>query len=304
MVGPQNFGPYRCLHVIAEGGMGVVIAAEHEIIGRTVALKIVNPKYAAQEGYRQELIDQFLHEARVLGVIEHVNVVTLYDAGVVGQCPYLALRMVGGGDLGSRILRHGPLAGSEALRLMADCASGLRAVHQAGWVSRDLKPGNILLDKDLSPRLIDFGLAVPVGSTPPHEFIAGTPAYMAPEQITGHVLDERTDLYALGAAMFFALTGREPYQAETPELTVLAVRGAVNAPGLQAARQDVEPHLAAIIDKAMAPQPDRRYKDALEIVHDCESVLNGGEPEYALIGAKSRRRKSFIGAILDRATGN
>ena len=292
------------MHVIAEGGMGVVIAAEHETIGRTVALKIVNPKFAAKEGYKQELIDQFLHEARVLGAIDHPNVVTLYDAGVIGQCPYLALRMVHGSDLAAIVLRSGPLAAPEVLRLMASCAGALRAVHHAGWVSRDLKPANILIDKDHAPRLIDFGLAVAKGSTPPNDVIAGTPAYMAPEQITGEVIDERTDLYALGAAMYFATTGQDPFHGDTPEAIVIAVRDAVNAPGVLAARRDADGHLAAIIDKAMAPQADRRYKDALEIIHDCESVLNGGEPEYALIGAKSKRRKSFIGSILDRATGN
>jgi serine/threonine protein kinase len=299
---PQTFGPYHCSHVIAEGGMGVVVAARHEVIGRTVALKIVNPRYAAKEGYKQELIDQFLHEARVLGAIDHAHVVTLYDAGVIGQCPFLALRYVDGGDLSSHVGRHGPLHGPQALRLMAHCAAALRAVHAAGWVSRDLKPGNILLGKDLNPYLVDFGLAVPKGSQPPADVIAGTPAFMAPEQITGEVLDERTDLYALGATIHFTLTGQDPYSGATPEEVVVAVRDALNPPALPLALHESEPHLCTILEKALSPQPDRRYKDALELVHDCESVLAGGEPEYALIGARSKRRKSFIGAIFDRKT--
>ena len=125
----QTFGAYTFFHVIAEGGMGVIFAAEHTVIGRKVALKIVNPKYAAREGFSPALVDVFMAEARIMGAVEHPNVVTLYDAGVVGQCPYLAMRLVEGGDLAGKIDKHGPLRDWPAVLALAEgIAAGLEVL--------------------------------------------------------------------------------------------------------------------------------------------------------------------------------
>lgn len=297
----QRFGSYLFTHIIAEGGMGVIFAAEHAQIGRKVALKIVNPKYAAREGYSPDLIEAFLHEARVMGSVDHPNVVTLYDAGVVGQCPFLAMRLVAGGDLGSHVVTHGPLDARQGLELLHACALGLKAVHAAGWVNRDFKPANVLLERDLVPRITDFGLAVRVGTQPAADHIAGTPCYLAPEQVDGRGLDQRCDLYALGATVFFAVSGQMPFAAESPEATILAIRAAQQPPVLfPETRDQAQRGLAMIVERAMAIDPEKRYQDALEIVHDCEMTLNGGEPEYALIGSKSRRRKTLFGLLRDR----
>lgn len=298
----QRFGSYLFTHIIAEGGMGVIFAAEHALIGRKVALKIVNPKYAAREGYSPDLIESFLHEARVMGSVDHPHVVTLYDAGVVGQCPFLAMRLVVGGDLGSQVANHGPLDVRQSLELLRACALGLKAVHVAGWVNRDFKPANVLLERDLTPRITDFGLAVHVGTQPPVDHIAGTPCYLAPEQIDGRPLDQRCDLYALGATIFFAACGQMPFAADTPEATIATIRAAQQPPTLfPEARDPYQRGLSMIVERAMAIDPERRYQDALEIVHDCEMALNGGEPEYALIGSKSRRRKTLFGLLRDRS---
>jgi eukaryotic-like serine/threonine-protein kinase len=295
----QSFGEYTFYHILAEGGMGIILEAEHKVIRRKVALKIVSPKYAARNGYSPELVDTFMHEARVLGAIDHPNVITLYDAGQVGQCPYMAMRLVGGGDLGTRVANYGPLGDELALRIMRDCAAGLHAVHLAGFVNRDIKPANILLEASGIPRLTDFGLAMPRGELPKSTAIAGTPAYLAPEQITGGQLDERTDIYALGATMFYAITGQPPFAGSTPEDTIQLVRDATKQPTARYLRPNVNKHLATIVRRAMAREPDKRYKDASEIEHDCRSVLDGNEPEYANIGAK--KRKTFFGSIMSRA---
>lgn len=297
---PQRFGNYLFSHILAEGGMGVVLEAEHAVIGRKVALKIVNPKYAAREGYSPALVDAFMHEGRVLGAVDHANVITLYDAGVVGQCPYLAMRLVPGGDLASLVANRGPLEPRQALEMMRACALGLKAVHQAGWVNRDLKPGNVLLERDLTPRLTDFGLAVRFGERRTDEAIAGTPSYLAPEQVDGRALDQRADLYALGATMFFALTGNAPFAADTPEDTIMRIRAAQQPPALAEARPGLERNLCLVVEKAMAIDPEKRYQDGREIVHDCDSVLDGSDPDYALIGSKSKRRRTLFG-LLDRS---
>lgn len=279
--------------------MGIILEAEHKVIRRKVALKIVSPKYAARNGYSPELIDTFMHEARVLGAIDHPNVITLYDAGLVGQCPFMAMRLVGGGDLATRVANYGPLSDELALRIMRDLAAGIHAMHLAGFVNRDIKPANVLLETNGTPRLTDFGLAMLRTEQPAGTVIAGTPAYLAPEQISGGQLDERTDIYALGATMFFSVTGQPPFAGSSPEDTIQLVRDAIRQPTTRHLRPNVNKHLATIIRRAMTREPDKRYKDASEIEHDCRAVLDGNEPEYAQIGTK--KRKTFFGSIVSRA---
>ena len=296
----QTFGSYTFFHILAEGAMGVVFEAEHTAIQRKVALKIVSPKYAAREGFSPQLIDNFMHEARVMGAIDHPNVVTLFDAGVVGQCPFLAMKLVTGGDLQSLVMKSGPLREDHALRLLRDCAAGLAAVHDAGWISRDIKPANILLEANGNPRLSDFGVAVPIDAVPNDNQIAGTPSYLAPEMVHHQTLDARSDLYSLGASFWYVVTGKVPFDGGSPEEILSVLMTANEPPHLDVGSSLKAKGLTQIILHAMAFQPEKRYKNAEEIVHDCDVVLAGGEPEYAMIG--QRRKRTFFGAILDRAT--
>jgi serine/threonine protein kinase len=295
----QSFGDYTFYHILAEGGMGIILEAEHKVIKRKVALKIVSPKYAARNGYNPELVDTFMHEARILGAIDHPNVITLYDAGQVGQCPYMAMRLVGGGDLGTRVANFGPLNDELTLRIMRDLAAGIHAMHAAGFINRDIKPANVLLETNGTPRLTDFGLAIPMSEQPQGTTIAGTPSYLSPEQAACGKIDLRSDIYALGATMFFAVTGQPPFSAATPEETVQLVRESTRIPTTRTVKPGINKHLATIIRRAMAHEPDKRYKDAQEIEHDCRAVLEGQEPEYALIGQK--KRKNFFSSIVSRA---
>ncbi len=296
----QTFGNYTFFHILAEGGMGVIFEAEHNAIKRKVALKIVSPKYAAREGFSAKLIDEFLREARVMGAIEHPNVVTLYDAGVVGQCPFIAMKLVTGGDLQSHVLKHGPVREEQALILLRDCAAGLGAVHSAGFISRDIKPANILMEANGNPRISDFGVAVPIGEIATDNLIAGTPSYLAPEQVHNQSLDLRSDLYSLGATFWYVTTGKVPFDGGSPEEILSHLMVATEAPHLDLGSNSKAKGLTRIILHAMAFQPEKRYKNADEIVHDCQTVLAGGEPEYAQIGQK--RKRTFLGSILDRAT--
>jgi serine/threonine protein kinase len=296
----QTFGSYTFFHILAEGAMGVVFEAEHNSIGRKVALKIVSPKYAAREGFSPQLIDTFMHEARVMGAIDHPNVVTLFDAGVVGQCPFLAMKLVTGGDLQGLIMKSGPLREDHALRLLRDCAAGLEAVHDAGWISRDIKPANILLEQNGNPRLSDFGVAVPVNAIPADNQIAGTPSYLAPEMIHHQTMDQRSDIYSLGASFWYVVTGTVPFDGGSPEEVLSLLMTATKPPALDLGSSQKARGLTQIILHAMDFQPEKRYKNAEEIVHDCDAVLAGGDPDYALIGSK--RKRTFLSSILDRAT--
>jgi len=296
----QTFGNYTFFHILAEGGMGVIFEAEHNSIKRKVALKIVSPKYAAREGFSAKLIDEFLREARVMGAIDHPNVVTLYYAGVVGQCPFLAMKLVGGGDLQSQIMKHGPMRDDQVLHLLSNCAAGLGAIHAAGFINRDIKPANILMETNGNPRLSDFGVAVPVSDIPADNMIAGTPSYLAPEQIHNQACDTRSDIYSLGATFWYVTTGKVPFDGTSPEEILSHLMTATQPPHLDLGSSAKAKSLTQIILHAMSFQPDKRYKNTDEIVHDCQAVLAGGEPEYAQIGQK--RKRTFFGSILDRAT--
>ncbi len=294
------FGSYTFFHILAEGAMGVVFEAEHNAIGRKVALKIVSPKYAAREGFSPQVIDTFMHEARVMGSIDHPNVVTLYDAGVVGQCPFLAMKLITGGDLHGLILKSGALREDHTLRLLRDCAAGLDAIHTAGWISRDIKPANILLEQNGNPRLSDFGVAVPLNAVPADDQIAGTPSFLAPEVIHHRTLDQRSDIYSLGASFWYVMTGKVPFDGGSPEEILSLVMTATKPPALDLGHSQKARGLSQIVLHAMDFHLDKRYKNAEEIVHDCDAVLAGGDPDYALIG--NRRKRTFLSSILDRAT--
>ncbi len=294
------FGAYTLKRIIAEGGMGVVLEAEHNVIKRVVALKTVSPKYAAKEGFRLTLMDAFMRDARILGGIEHPNVLPIYDAGTVGHCPFIAMRLVTGGDLATWIISHGPVPADVALKLGHDCASGLAAIHNSGYLHRDMKPLNLLIEPDWRVFISDFGLALPTGKRPPSGTIAGTPCYLAPEQIRGEDLDERTDIYALGATIYHALTGMPPYMADAPEEIMRKILEATASPRVREKVPGIDERLDSIIAHAMALRPKERYQRCEEMVSDCAALLGGHPPPIASgssAASKSSRRSTVFGQI-------
>jgi serine/threonine protein kinase len=290
----QIFGMYRFFHILAEGAMGMVLEAEHIIVGRRVALKVVNPKYAAKNGFSPQLIDSFLREARILAACEHANVLPLYDAGVVGQCPYLAVRLMPAGDLESRILRGGTIDDHQALELLDGCARGIGAMHAAGWLNRDMKPANILLEADGTPRVSDFGIAIERTKVRADGTVAGTPNYLPPEVISGEPPDERSDLYSLGATIHFALAGKPPVEGGSMEEIARTVMAGV--PIVTPTKDTPEGRsLRAILTRLMSPEPTTRYASAAQVVDDVQAVLHGRVPPHA--GDTSGKRKSLFGFL-------
>ncbi|MBA2479678.1 MAG: serine/threonine protein kinase [Planctomycetes bacterium] len=284
------FGDYTLLHVIAQGRVGVICEAEHNSLKRIVALKMVNPEYAEKEGFTFTVIEAFLREARIMACIDHPNVVPIYHGGTIGQCPFISMRLVRGGDLGKRIAKHGHVSHDWALRLANECAAGLQAIHAAGYIHADLRPANILLEKDGMARITDFGVAIPREGPAIAGEVAGSPNYLAPEQRAGGAIDFRSDLYALGASLFYAATGEHPGLAETPESVLTAIHRAMNA--AKGRDAGMCRGLAAITAKLLAQAPADRYAMAEEILHDCRQVAAGEDPDFAL--GKARGRKEFF----------
>lgn len=209
---PDSVGSYRILHPLGKGGMGVVYKAVHTTLERSVAIKMLPPELAGSA----EHVARFLREARVVAGLRHPHIVTVYDAGEVNGRYYIAMELIEGQSLARYIKEYGPLKEPEALELLAQSLQGLAAAHAEGLVHRDIKPDNLLLDRKGQIHIADFGLVVEVSSTScltMAGMVMGTPQYISPEAAEGEKVDERTDLYSLGATFYRALVGQLPFQA-------------------------------------------------------------------------------------------
>jgi serine/threonine protein kinase len=257
----QRLGPYRIEGLLGQGGMGIVFRALHDD-GRTVALKVLRDELAADDGYRQRLA----HEARAAAEVDHPNLAPVLEAGEADGRLYLAVRYVDGRSLAERLAVGGPLAVGELVRLAADVAAGLDALHRRGIVHRDVKPANILLAADGTAVLGDFGLAKSRAWTVLTRTgqVLGTANYLAPEVIRGQSATPLSDLYGLGCVLFECLAGASPFAGRG----VLRVGMAhlQEEPGDPAAgRDDVPPALAWTVRQALAKDPAERPPSAVAL---------------------------------------
>jgi len=294
---PERIGAYRITGVLGEGGMGVVYQAVQLSLDRTVALKVVRADLARKETF----VGRFLREAKVAARIDHPNVVTIYDTGEADGHLYMALQFVPGGDLGTRIKRDGKLGEDDALRIIAGCVKGLIAIHAAGLVHRDIKPGNIFLTADGTPKIGDLGLARNIIDDEKLTFIGdlvGTPSYMAPEQAKGAPdIDHRADIYSLGTSLYHLLTGRPPFQGSSPFLIGHQVIAEVPQDPRELNRA-MSPVVAAIIHHAMNKDRAYRYQSAEEMLVDVELVRSGKLPRFARVTVMDdERRASKTGSL-------
>jgi serine/threonine protein kinase len=257
----QRLGPYRIEGRLGQGGMGIVFRARHDD-GRTVALKVLRDELAADDGYRQRLA----HEARAAAEVDHPNLAPVLEAGEADGRLYLAVRYVDGRSLAERLAVGGPLAVGELVRLAADVAAGLDALHRRGIVHRDVKPANILLAADGTAVLGDFGLAKSRAWTVLTRTgqVLGTANYLAPEVIRGQSATPLSDLYGLGCVLFECLAGASPFAGRG----VLRVGMAhlQEEPGDPAAgRDDVPPALGWTVRQALAKDPADRPPSAVAL---------------------------------------
>ncbi|GAA3232767.1 hypothetical protein GCM10017691_27730 [Pseudonocardia petroleophila] len=254
---------HRLDALIGEGGMGVVYRATHLRLGRTVALKVLPPALAADLDYRR----RFEREAAIAASLEHPNVVPIYDAGHTDGVLYLSMRFVDGEDLGAVLQREGRLGIEGLCAVLGPVADALDAVHEAGLVHRDVKPGNVLLVRAGRPRggqvyLCDFGIAK--GATAAGSDITsagqymGTPQYSSPEQIEGRWVDGRSDQYGLACLAYRCLTGEVPYPR--PEMAaVVYAHLAADPPRPSRLRPDLPAAVDAAVARAAAKHPDHRF---------------------------------------------
>ena len=217
-----RLGHYRILKLLGAGGMGVVYQAEDSHLKRLVALKILRPSLG------RAARDRFIQEARAAAAIEHDNIVTIYNVGSEGPLAFLAMQHLDGETLESRLKRDNRLSDEEVIQIGSQIADGLAAAHDQKLIHRDIKPANILISADRNrATILDFGLAYAIDDDPELTetgMIAGTPAYMSPEQARGQSIDERSDLFSLGTIMYRMLTGTMPFSGSNALATIRSIQ--------------------------------------------------------------------------------
>ncbi|MGH7709751.1 MAG: serine/threonine-protein kinase, partial [Gemmatimonadaceae bacterium] len=257
-------GQYRLDREVGRGGMGIVYCARDERLDRLVAIKTLPPHLSADVVVR----DRFLREARTAAALSHPNIVPVHRADEIAGVVFFVMGYVDGESLAHKIQRSGPLKASELLPILHDVLDALGYAHARGVIHRDVKAENILLDSETDRAMVtDFGIARVAAAAPMTATgtVLGTVSYMSPEQVSGDTVDGRSDLYALGVLAFYALSGRFPFESQTPS-AVLVAHVTTPPPSLH----DVAPHIpgpiAHIVDRLLRKDPAARHADAEEVL--------------------------------------
>ena len=278
------FAGYRIDALLGRGGMSEVYRAEHPKLGNAVALKILAADLARDELFRE----RFIRESRMAASLDHPNVIPIMDAGEEDGTPYIAMRYVAGPDLGE-LLEQGPLSSEHAVSILGQVAGALDAAHDRGLIHRDVKPGNVLIDKylgqDAAPfvYLSDFGVAKHTlsksGLTSTGQFV-GTIDYVAPEQIEGKPVDRRTDVYSLGCVLYECLSGRKPFDRDS-NVAVMYAHLLEPPPTISEVRPDLPRELDGVLATALAKNPEERYASCGQLAAAARQAVGGAAPAIA-----------------------
>jgi eukaryotic-like serine/threonine-protein kinase len=281
-VPPRIGGRYVLRGELGRGGMATVHRAVDEVLEREVAIKLLHAHLADDPAF----LDRFRREARAAAALDHPNVVAVHDWGETDEGAYLVLQLIEGPSLREVLRRHRRLTAGEALRVLAPAASGLGAAHAAGLVHRDVKPENLLLGRDGTVRVTDFGLAraaASATSTFGADVLVGSPHYLSPEAVRGRPLDPRADVYALGVVLFECLTGRPPHEGESPFATAVQ-HTSRRVPPPSELVDDVAPALDELVVAATAHDPDERPDDGADFAAALSRAVPGGPTPLDLAG--------------------
>jgi serine/threonine-protein kinase len=273
MMSIQTVGRYEITGELGRGAMGVVYKALDPTIGRTVALKTMRLDVHGLDA--QEMVRRFQNEARAAGVLNHPNIVTIYDAGEQDGIFYIAMEFIEGTTLHELLVEKRVLATEEVLQLTRQICRGLDYAHSNSIVHRDIKPANIMITGNGTVKIMDFGIAKSGGQVTNTGQVLGTPNYMSPEQVKGRQLDGRSDLFGLGVILYEMLTGEKPFVGQNVTTIIYKI---VNEDPITPRDLDVTVHpgLSAIVTKALAKAPDDRYQTGADLVRDLENYKLAG----------------------------
>ena len=278
---------YRVVALAGRGGMGEVYRAEDLTLGQLVALKFL-PETLSQDA---AALARFHAEVRIARQVSHPNVCRMFDIGEAEGLLFLTMEYVDGEDLASVVRRIGRLSPDKATEVARQICAGLAAAHERGVIHRDLKPANVMLDGAGKIRLMDFGLAGIPASIKGADVRAGTPAYMAPEQLAGRDVSIKSDIYSLGLILYEILTGKRTFEASTlPELMKLRESGTITNPSTLV--RDLDPLIERIILRCLETDPEKRPASALQVA----AALPGGDPLAAALAAGETPSPQMVAA--------
>ena len=279
-------GNYTILDKLGQGGMGMVLKAEHKRLKRLVAIKVLSP----QAVKTPDALKRFHREVEAAAKLRHTNVVATDDADEAKGTHFLVMEYIDGSDLSALVKKKGPLSVEQAVRCVIQAARGLEFAHQQGVVHRDIKPANLLIDAKGTVKILDMGLARIEGDAGAHSeltntgAVMGTVDYMAPEQaLNTKSADARSDIYSLGISLWYLLTGKCAYDGDTMMAKLLAHRDSP-IPSLRSVRADVPQSVDAAFQKMVAKQPQSRFQSMTEVLQALDGchVQEGSGAQVAL----------------------
>jgi|GEM_PF-1728696 len=300
----QSLGRYNILEQLGEGGMATVFKAYDTRLERDVAIKIIR-RGAFPPEQLERILKRFEREAKALARLTHPNIVHINDYGERDGAPYLVMDYLPGGTLKQRLGK--PIPWQEVVKLLLPVAEALDYAHSQNIIHRDVKPSNILLTQRGQPLLTDFGIAKILDIEETHTLTStgigiGTPEYMAPEQSSSKNVDQRADVYALGIVFFEMLTGRRPFEADTP-MAVMIMHARDPLPSPRQVVPDLPRKVEHVLNKALAKKPEDRYPDMANFAQVMENLLAGqSRPSRPVVKpAASESRMEAIQETIDHA---
>jgi serine/threonine-protein kinase len=279
---------YRIVGLLGKGGMGEVYRADDLKLGQPVALKFL-PDHLVNDG---AALARFHREVRVARQVSHKNVCRVYDIGEIEGRHFLSMEYIKGEELSSLLHRIGSLPLDKAIQLARQICAGLAAAHDAGVLHRDLKPANVMIDGDGNARILDFGLAGLSEEFARDELAAGTPAYMAPEQLEGREQTVKTDIYSLGLVLYELFTAKKAFSAANLGELLRLRRSDTSPTSPSSIIKDLDPLIEKVIDRCIQRDPEQRPASALQVA----AALPGGDPIAAALAAGETPSPEMVAA--------
>ncbi len=286
---PDKIGKYAIINEVGKGSTGMVYLSHDPYYGRDVAIKVYNSGTGSDAEHADMARKMFLSEAHMVGMLQHPNILPIFDAGEEGGRYYVVTEFVHGArTLAAYCKPDNLLRVDDVVEIIYKCAKALHYAHSRGVIHRDIKPSNIMLNTESDVRIIDFGIALVADSEVSRiEGIAGSPSYMSPEQVQGHEITASSDIYSLGAVMYEMLTGFRPYRASSLSKLLHQIVYATPEP-IHKLRSDIAEELEKICMQAMDKEPEKRYSNGTDLAADLTRVYQKLRSQQAAIDQRER----------------